>query len=347
MEISQKQQEPLSATPSAILLYQTADGHTTLDVRLQEETVWLTQAQMVELFQRDKRTISEHVRNIFKEGELTEAAVVRKSRITAADGKSYLTTAYNLDVVISVGYRVKSQRGTQFRIWASSVLKEYLVKGYALNQRRLAEQGVAELRGVLDLLATTLEQHQLADATGLAVVELVRRYGLSWQLLLQYDEDRLPLPSGLTRRESVGFDLAVVRRGIACLRDDLATRGEVTDLFGRERGESLAGILGAIHQTFGGEDLYPSIEEKAAHLLYFVIKDHPFSDGNKRIGSFLFLLFLQESNLVDTVRFDNKGLVALALLVAASDPSQKDVLIRLIIHLLGESTLPNGGRTHD
>lgn len=347
MDTAFPQQQMTDPALSAILLYQTADGHTTLDVRLQEETVWLTQAQMVELFQRDKRTISEHVRNIFKEGELTEAAVVRKSRTTAADGKSYLTTAYNLDVVISVGYRVKSQRGTLFRIWASSVLKEYLIKGYALNQRRLAEQGVAELRGVLDLLATTLEQHQLTDATGLAVVELVRRYGLSWQLLLQYDEDRLPLPSGLTRRESVGFDLAVVRRGIACLRDDLATRGEVTDLFGRERGESLAGILGAIHQTFGGEDLYPSIEEKAAHLLYFVIKDHPFSDGNKRIGSFLFLLFLQESGLVDTVRFDNKGLVALALLVAASDPSQKDVLIRLIIHLLGESTLPNGGRAHD
>jgi prophage maintenance system killer protein len=244
---------------------------------------------------------------------------------------------YNLDVVISVGYRVKSQRGTQFRIWASSVLKEYLIKGYALNQRRLAEQGVAELRGVLDLLAVTLEQNQLTDATGLAVVELVRRYGLSWQLLLQYDEDRLALPAGLNRRETMGFDLAVVRKGIVCLRNDLAMRGEATDLFGRERGESLAGILGAIHQTFGGEDLYPSIEEKAAHLLYFVIKDHPFSDGNKRIGSFLFLLYLQECGLIETVRFDNKALVALALLVAASDPTQKEVLIRLIVNLLSTS----------
>ena len=328
----------------SVVLYQAEDGTTSLEVRLHEETVWLTQAQMAELFQRDQSVISRHVSNVFKEGELSRESTMQKMHNAFSDKPIAL---YNLDVVISVGYRVKSQRGTQFRIWASSVLKEYLIKGYALNQRRLAEQGVAELRGVLDLLATTLEQHQLTDETGLAVVELVRRYGLSWQLLLQYDEDRLPLPSGLTRRESVGFDLAVVRRGIACLRDELAARGEVTDLFGRERGEGLAGILGAIHQTFGGEDLYPSIEEKAAHLLYFVIKDHPFSDGNKRIGSFLFLLFLQESNLVDTVRFDNKGLVALALLVAASDPSQKDVLIRLIIHLLGESTLPNGGRAHD
>ncbi|MDD2468062.1 MAG: virulence protein RhuM/Fic/DOC family protein [Desulfobulbus sp.] len=346
MEFSQEQQTSPS-DHSAIVLYQADDGQIRLDVQLRNETVWLTQAQMAFLFQTERSVVTKHINNVFKSEELTRTAVCAKFAQTAADGKTYQTNFYNLDVIIAVGYRVNSKRGTQFRIWASSVLKEYLIKGYALNQRRLAEQGVAELRGVLDLLASTLEQHQLADATGLAVVELVRRYGLSWQLLLQYDEDRLPLPSGLTRRESVGFDLAVVRRGIACLRDDLATRGEVTDLFGRERGESLAGILGAIHQTFGGEDLYPSIEEKAAHLLYFVIKDHPFSDGNKRIGSFLFLLFLQKSSLVDTVRFDNKGLVALALLVAASDPSQKDVLIRLIIHLLGESTLPNGGRTHD
>jgi len=329
-----------------IILYQTADGHTSLDVRLQEETVWLSLTQMAELFDRDKSVISRHLRNIFREGELVRAAVVAKNATTAADGKTYQVEFFNLDAIISVGYRVNSKRGTQFRIWASSVLKEYLVKGYALNQRRLAEQGVAELRGVLDLLAAALERNQLTDETGLAVVELVRRYGMSWQLLLQYDEDRLALPAGLNRRESVGFDLAMVRRGIACLREELAIRGEATDLFGRERGESLAGILGAIHQTFGGQDLYPSIEEKAAHLLYFVIKDHPFSDGNKRIGSFLFLLYLQESGLIETVRFDNKGLVALALLVAASDPVQKDVLIRLIVNLLGESIPSDGGGQH-
>lgn len=335
-----------SLDDSAIILYQTADGQTSLDVRLQEETVWLSLTQIAELFDRDKSVISRHLRNIFREGELVRAAVVAKNATTAADGKTYQVEFFNLDAIISVGYRVNSKRGTQFRIWASSVLKEYLVKGYALNQRRLAEQGVAELRGVLDLLAAALERNQLTDETGLAVVELVRRYGMSWQLLLQYDEDRLALPAGLNRRESVGFDLAMVRRGIACLREELAIRGEATDLFGRERGESLAGILGAIHQTFGGQDLYPSIEEKAAHLLYFVIKDHPFSDGNKRIGSFLFLLYLQESGLIETVRFDNKGLVALALLVAASDPVQKEVLIRLIVNLLGESIPSDGGGQH-
>ncbi|MCB2218673.1 virulence protein RhuM/Fic/DOC family protein [Desulfofustis glycolicus] len=335
MEDSTHPQQPYF-NPGLIILYQTEDGQTSLDVRLHEETVWLSLTQMAELFYRDKSVISRHLRNIFREGELIRTAVVAKNATTAADGKTYQVEYFNLDAIISVGYRVNSKRGTQFRIWASSVLKEYLVRGYALNQRRLAEQGAAELRGVLDLLAETLEHNQLTDQTGLAVVDLVRRYGLSWHLLLQYDEDRLPLPAGLCRKDSKEIDLVAVRRGISCLRDDLAAKGEATDLFGRERGESLAGIIGAIHQTFGGRDLYPSIEEKAAHLLYFVIKDHPFSDGNKRIGSFLFLLYLQENGLLETARIDNKGLVALALLVAASKPDQKDTLIRLIANLLDE-----------
>ncbi|MGD9662952.1 MAG: RhuM family protein [Porticoccaceae bacterium] len=339
----QNSSDCFSADKGPVVLYQTEDGKTFLDIRLQEETVWLTQMQMAELFQRDQSVISRHVNNVFREGELPQQSNMQKMHIALSDKPVAL---YSLDVIISVGYRVKSQRGTQFRIWASSVLKEYLIKGYALNQRRLVEQGVDELRGVLDLLATTMEQHRLTDATGMAMVQLVRRYGLSWQLLLQYDEDRLALPAGLNRRETVGFDLAVVRQGIICLRDELVDRGEATDLFGQERGEALAGILGAIHQTFGGEDLYPSVEEKAAHLLYFVIKDHPFSDGNKRIGSFLFLLYLQECGLIDAIRFDNKALVALALLVAASDPVQKDILIRLVVNLLSESFLSHGEDIH-
>jgi len=202
------QQTPAPPDHGTIVLYRAEDGQATLDVYLTDDTVWLTQAQMVELFQRDKRTVSEHIRNIFKEGELDEEAVVRKSRTTAADGKSYHTAAYNLDVVISVGYRVKSQRGTQFRIWATSVLKDYLVRGYAHNQRRLAEKGIEEVRGVLTLLADTLEQQQLVNDTGLAVLNLVRRYGLTWKLLLQYDEDRLVLPATAYKSNGTTFDLA-------------------------------------------------------------------------------------------------------------------------------------------
>lgn len=178
----------LASSNDSVILYQAEDGQTKLDVRLHEETVWLTQAQMAELFERDQSVISRHVNNVFKEGELSRESTMQKMHNAFSDKPIDL---YNLDVVISVGYRVKSLRGTQFRIWASSVLKEHLVKGYALNQRRLAERGVTEVRGVLDLLAATLEQYELADAAGLAVLELVRRYGLSWQLLLQYDEDRL------------------------------------------------------------------------------------------------------------------------------------------------------------
>jgi prophage maintenance system killer protein len=316
-----------------IILYQSEDGRSVMDVHLKDETVWLTQTQMVELFQRDKRTISEHIRNVFKEGELVETAVVRDFRTTASDGKTYRTNFYNLDVVISVGYRVKSQRGTQFRIWATSVLKEHLVRGYTLNQRRLAEKGMAELKQTMSLLATTLESYELVSDEGRAVLEVINRYARAWRLLLEYDEERLPVPAA-RHEPGAWLRLDEVRRAIGALKNELAARGEATDLFGQERGHGLAGILGAVHQSFGGQDLYPSIEEKAAHLLYFVIKDHPFSDGNKRIGSFLFVLYLRQNGLAG---FDNRFLVAMALLTAASEPGNKDLLVRLIMNLVGDA----------
>ena len=316
-----------------IILYQDSDGSTALDVRLQDETVWLSQAQMAELFERNKRTISEHIRNVFKEGELEEAAVVRKFRTAAADGKMYQTNFYNLDVIISVGYRVKSRRGTRFRIWATSVLKDHLVKGYSLNQKRLAEKGTKELQEVLSLLSRTLENHKLVNEEGKAVLDIVNRYAGTWRLLLQYDEDNLPAP-GRKQAPKTVLSIDQARAAVSSLKHELAVRGEATDLFGQERGGGLSGIIGALYQTFGGKELYPSTEEKAAHLLYFTIKDHPFSDGNKRIGSFLFILFLRLNGMLDRISFDNKALVALALLTAASNPAQKDVLIRLIVNLL-------------
>ncbi len=318
-----------------IILYESEDGQNAVEVHLKDDTVWLSQAQMVELFQKTKQNVSLHIRNLFREGELVEGAVVKDSLTTAPDGKRYRIKLYNLDVIISVGYRVKSQRGTKFRIWATSILKDHLVQGVTFNQNRLAEQGLGEARQMLTLLANTLESHDLVNNEGREVLNIVISYARTWQLLWQYDEDSLVLPK---KEGHVGgmFELDSVKEAIGHLRQDLLRKDEATDIFGHERGDGLAGIIGAIQQTFGGEDLYPSVEEKAAHLLYFTIKDHPFTDGNKRIGSFLFLLFLQTNSQLEQNSFDSRALVALTLLIAASAPDQKDLLIRLVVNLLSE-----------
>ena len=318
-----------------IILYQSEDGRAALDVRLQNETVWLSQKQISSLFETERSVIAKHINNIFLTEELDVKAVCANFAHTAADNKTYRTNYYNLDVIIAVGYRVNSKRGTQFRIWATSVLKDHLVRGYSLNQRRLAEKGVEEVRQVLALLAGTLKSRNLVSDEGRAVLELVSRYARTWQLLLQYDEDMLPVP-GTKHDVRAALEIGQARLAIAALKNDLLARGEATGLFGHERGHGLAGLIGAVQQSFGGQDLYPSVEEKAAHLLYFVIKDHPFSDGNKRIGSFLFLLFLQANGLLDEKGLNNRTLVALALLTAASEARQKELMIRLIMNLISE-----------
>ncbi|MCI5192914.1 MAG: hypothetical protein D3915_07260 [Candidatus Electrothrix sp. AU1_5] len=324
----------MSFQQGELILYQTDDGQTGLDVRLKGETVWLTQGQMQELFGRERSVITKHINNIFKEGELDRERVSAKFAHTAADGKTYNVAHYNLDVIISVGYRVKSRRGTQFRIWATTVLKQHLIQGYTLHQKRLAEKGVAEVRQVLDLLSCTLENHELVNDDGRSVLGLVRNYARTWRLLWQYDEDAL----SVSKYQKSGRvpEYKEVRKAIDSLRLDLLERGEATDIFGNEQGQGLDGILGAIRQSFAGQELYPSIEEQAAHLLYFVIKDHPFTDGNKRIASFLFLLFLQFNQHCS--KFDDKALVALTLLIASSAPEQKDLLIRLTVNLITETT---------
>ncbi|HLD63945.1 MAG TPA: virulence protein RhuM/Fic/DOC family protein [Candidatus Peribacteraceae bacterium] len=316
-----------------VTLYVAPDGRIRLDVRLERDTVWLTQAQMAELFGRERSVITKHISNVFKEGELDRDSVCANFAHTAEDGKTYSVQHFNLDVVISVGYRVKSLRGTQFRIWATRVLREHLVQGYTFNQTRLAERGLLEARQTLDLLARTLQNQALVDDTGRAVLELITGYADTWRLLLEYDEDRLASPPGARPSKGV-LDYAKASTAIADFKRELMTRTEATALFGNPRGEALEGILASIEQTMFGEALYRSREEKAANLLYLVIKDHPFSDGNKRIGSFLFMLYLLQEDIAHSL--NPSALTALALLIAESAPSSKDLMIRLTMNLLVE-----------
>ncbi len=337
MKKAENRKQPVKLKQGELILYQTEDGQAQIDVRLEDETVWLTLNQMAELFGRDKSVISRHLRNIYQSGELVRKATVAKNATIQKEGKRQVTREiewFNLDAIISVGYRVNSIQGTRFRIWATSVLRDHLVRGYTLNQKRLAEKGLDEARQMLALLGNTLKGHELVSDKGLAVLDIVNTYARTWQLLWQYDEDSLPGPEKATGKDQKIPDLDTVRSAIGSLKAGLLEKSEATDIFGRERNNSLAGILGAIRQTFGGQDLYPTVEEKAAHLLYFIIKDHPFTDGNKRIATFLFLLFLRVNGLLDEQHFSNRALVALTLLTAASDPDHKDLLIRLIINLL-------------
>ncbi|OGI38017.1 MAG: hypothetical protein A2140_07900 [Candidatus Muproteobacteria bacterium RBG_16_62_13] len=320
-----------------VVLYQTADGMAALDVRLAGNTAWLSQKQMSELFGKNVRTVSEHIRNVFKEGELDEPAVIRNFRITAVDGKSYDTQFYNLDVIISVGYRVKSRSGTQFRIWATQTLREHLTRGFTLNRQRL-EQNARELEAALQLVRKVAAGDAITTDQGRGLVDVIARYTHTFLLLQRYDEGLLTEPKG-----TAGGSLPLLndaRKSIGNLKQDLTSRGEAGALFGQEREEALASIIGNLDQSAFGAPAYPSIESKAAHLLYFIIKNHPFSDGNKRIGSFLFVDFLNRNGRLfrnDEPVINDVGLAALALLVAESDPKSKDVLIRLIMNMLAST----------
>ncbi len=325
-----------------VVLYRTKGGGTALDVRIAGDTVWLTQAQIADLFAVNTPAISKHISNIYADKELFRKATLSKMETVRSEGKRQVARVlefYNLDVIISVGYRVNSTRATQFRIWATKTLQDHLIRGYTLNERRLRTKGIAEAEQAIQLLSRTLTRHNLVTDEGRGVLEIVSRYAKSWLLLKEYDEEQLGIPK---RRKGarVAFDYPRAREAIDTLKARLMERREAAALFGQERGEQLAGILGSIEQTFDGRPLYASIEEKAAHLLYFVIKDHPFADGNKRIGSFLFILYLRENDhLADAsgqIKINDNALVALALLIAESEPRNKELMIRLVMNLLAE-----------
>lgn len=323
---------------SEIVIFE--DATTPVEVRLEGETVWLTQKQIAELFSKNLRTVSEHIRNIFREGELDENSVIRKFRITAADGKTYQTAHYNLDVIISVGYRIKSQRGVRFRQWATRVLREHLTQGYSLNEHRLAELGLAELEQAVELLGRTLTRQDLVTDLGREVVGLILGYARTWRLLQDYDEGDLRVPPGARPARGI-LGVGEARRALDMLADELRDRGEAGELFARDRGDGLASILGNLEQTMFGEALYGTREERAAHLLYFVIKNHPFSDGNKRSGAFLFLLYLRQEGMRLTL--NEQGLTALTLLIAESDPKAKDLMVRLVMNLVAEDVGGSNG----
>jgi prophage maintenance system killer protein len=329
----------MTATEPQIQIFTSADGRVQLDIKLEQETLWLSQLQMGHLFETSPENVLMHLKNIFADKELDETATTKDFLVVRQEGKRQVQRQikhYSLDAIISVGYRVNSTRATQFRIWATRTLKQHLVEGYTLNQRRLQERGV-EFEQVITLLSNTLANQQLVQPEGSAVLSVIADYARSWSLLQAYDEQSLgALPH--KQQGMQALHLPDVLAAIAELKSTLMAKGEATELFGQLRGEGLASSIATIEQGFGDELFYPHVASRAAHLLYFVIKNHPLADGNKRSGSFLFLWYLRINQHllgkpVEQLINDNT-LVALALLVAESKPDQKELMIRLVEHFV-------------
>ncbi|MCM8832084.1 MAG: type II toxin-antitoxin system death-on-curing family toxin [Candidatus Omnitrophica bacterium] len=322
-----------------IVIYKSKKGPK-LEVRLEEDTVWLTQKQMGLLFSKGVSTINEHIKNIYKEGELKQDSTIRKFRIVQTEGGRQVERDidfYNLDVIISVGYRVKSLRGTQFRIWATKTLKDHLIKGYTINEKRLLEtkSQLKELQNTISFLQEK-SKHQLLVGQEKEILNLLVSYSRTLTLLEQYDKGKV----SLIKKEKDKFILEYdeVKEIIQEIKKELIDKKEASELFGRETEGKFKAILGNIYQTFGKKELYPSLEEKAAHLLYFTVKDHPFVDGNKRMASFLFVYFLDKNNYLyrptGEKKINDNALTALTLLIAISEPKDKEILIKIITNLL-------------
>ena len=324
-----------------IVMYQTEDGQTQIDVRLENDTVWLTQSQMAELFQKDRTVITRHINNVFNEGELEREEVCAKfahtTRHGAIEGKQQTqeTVLYNLDVIISVGYRVKSKRGTAFRIWARKVLKDYLVKGYAINERIRKEQ-ISELRQLVQVVGRAIQNQQIEpNDENQALFDIVVDYTYALDTLDDYDYQRLQVGK-TTQEDKFRATYENAMEAISGLREKFGG----SSLFGNEKDDSFKSSIGQIYQTFGGNELYPSVEEKAAMLLYLVTKNHSFSDGNKRIAATLFLWFLNNNGILyredGSKRLADNTLVALTLMIAESRTEEKDVMVKVVVNLINQ-----------
>lgn len=303
-----------------LVLFESSDGEVALEVASDRETVWLNQQQMSELFATTKQNISLHINNCFKEGELERNSVIKEFLTTAKDGKTYKTKYYNLDVIISVGYRVKSKRGVEFRKWATDVLRRYIVEGRAENDRRLAQ--LSQAVQIMDRIAGDIDAAQ--------VLEVIKSYAKALDLLDDYDHQKIERPKGMSSVYVLNYDEC--KRVIEKLRFT-----KESDLFGAEKDDSFKSSIAAIYQGFDGEDIYPSVQEKAANLLYFIVKNHSFHDGNKRIAASLFLYFLDKNELLfrdGSKVISDDALVATTIMIAESNPEEKEVMVSLVMNFL-------------
>ena len=325
---------------SEIVIYKSSEGKTEIQVKLEGDTIWLTQRQMAELFEKDTDTIGLHLNTIFQTGELEEKSTTEEYSVVQTEGIRKVKRKikhYNLDAVISVGYRVNSKRGTQFRIWANKILKEYLIKGYAVNQQVLEKKNeqLTELQETLRLIRTSVFSKPLSSEESIGLLQIISDYSLALEILDQYDYQSLEIAeTRLKEKFRLSYDEAVEQ--INAVKKAYGN----SELFGREKDKSFRSSIGAIYQTFDGKDLYPSIEEKAANLLYFVTKNHSFTDGNKRIAAFLFLYFMDRNGILyddsGRKRIADNALVALTLMIAVSKPEEKDTMIRVIVNLINK-----------
>ena len=315
-----------------LIIYQAKSGAIELRGDFGKETIWATLDQIAVVFGRDKSVISRHLKNIFQEGELDRDSVVAKNATTAADGKIYQVEYYNLDVIISAGYRVNSKTATQFRQWATKTLRQHITKGYTINPK-VIKNNYAEFQKAIENI-----KHLLPAGTPINhadVLELVSLFADTWLSLDAYDRDALP--KGKLTKKKVVLTAEKISGGLAQLKTELIHKSEATDIFGNERNAgSVAGIVGNVMQSIGGKDVYESAEEKAAHLLYFMVKNHPFTDGNKRSGAFAFVWFLQQANILDVSKLTPSALTALTILVASSDPKEKEKVVSLILNIIAK-----------
>lgn len=325
-------------TESEIKIYQSDDGITKIDVKFDHDTVWLSQKQMAQLFNKDSDTIGLHIRNIYLSKELNENSTTEFFSVVQLEGKRRVKRnikLYNLDTIISVGYRVNSKRGIQFRIWATSLIKEYLLKGFVIDNKRLIEENnkLKELQSSVKILANTLKSKELSDSESKGLLTIISQFAYALDILDQYDYQKLEI------KDTSGKEIYQLTYKEAIEQIQLVKRiyGN-SEWFGNEKDQSFQSSISTIYQTFNGFDLYPSIEEKAANLLYYITKNHSFSDGNKRIAAFFFLYFLDRNSLLyneyGSKRIADNTLVALTLMIAVSNPEEKETMIKVIVNLI-------------